>query len=410
MTCDLCRCWFTSLAFATAWLAGPAGQLAATDSNAPRAAKWAAVLANRDFENWEFRRRVVQEIAASGDRSEKISAVLLALPDRGASDPLDDLVFALRGMVSPRMLERALADPGAERSVVVVCQAVGLLGKEGKDYVPLLRKLVSEPARPKEVTLTARIALANLGDGNTEDIALIRSALDDTTALRRKVLWNLLFSGSDGWITEAVTQQLCAILEENSPYYAGQAAAILSRLAARSALAKAALAKALERARADPRGQGGMIHYGFAYARSEAGPSATRFREPVKLLGKPTAGFDLPMRASMMLITRFGMDSKEAQELIGLLKDKDLEVVLGAAKLCWGLGIAAQGAEKDLLAMLKSGHELEFRAVAAFALGAVAGEACLPELRGIAAKESCPELKEAITQSINLIMLQSGRR
>lgn len=410
MTCDLCRCWFTSLAFAAAWLAGPAGQLAATESNAPRAAKWAAVLANRDFENWEFRRRAVQEIAASGERSEKIATVLLALPDRGASDPFYDLVFALRGMVSPGMLERVVADPGAERGVVVVCQAVGLLGKAGKDYVPLLRKLVSDPARPKVVTLAARIALANLGACDKEDLTAISSALDDTTAQRREVLWNLLFSGSDAWITEAVIQQLCAILEENSPYYAGQAAAILSRLASRSPLAKAALAKALERARADPRGQGGRIHYGFAHARSEAGPSATRFREPVKLLGRPTAGFDLPMRASMMLITRFGMDSMDAQEVIALLRDKDLEVVLGAAKLCWGLGIAAQGAEKDLLALLKSGHELEFRAVAAFALGAVAGETCLPELRGIAAKESSPELKEAITQSINLIMLQLGKR
>jgi hypothetical protein len=261
------------------------------------------------------------------------------------------------------------------------------------------------------VTLAARIGLANLGVFGKQDLTEISSALHDANGLRSTALWAMMFGGKDEWMTEEVLRDLCAILDEDSPYHSGSAAVILSRFAGRSKPAKDALAKAVERARTNRRlGDGIRLLYEFSAARPEAGWSSNRLREPVRLLGKSSLGFDLPVQASILVIAHFLVETNEVKSITRLLSDSDQEVLMGAAKLCWGIGVVARDAENDLLGVLEKGHDEEVRGIAALALGAVGGDRCLPALQRFAAKEASPEVRNTLETSVNLIKQCPAKR
>jgi HEAT repeat protein len=382
--------------------------LGSADTDFQFRAKRTLALSNED---WHVRRRAVQEIAASDEKNEAVAQAMLALADREMLDgEIYDLVFALRDTVSAKQVERLLGDVGSERSSIIVCLAVGIMGERGKAYVRTLQRTVSNQTVPKTVRLAARIGLANLGVFGKQDITEISSALHDAKGLRSTALFAMMFRGKDEWMTEEVLRDLCAILDEDSPYHSGSAAVILSRLAGRSKHARDALAKAVERARTNRRlGDGIRLLYEFSSARPESGWSSNRLREPVRLLGKSSLGFDLPVQAGILMIAHFLVETNDVKSVTCLLRDSEQEVVLGAVKLCWGIGVVARDAENDLLAVLEKWRDEEVRGIAALALGAVGGDRSLTELERLADKEPSPEVRNAIETSVNLIKRCSAK-
>ncbi len=354
------------------------------------------------------RRRALQHLAARENPNEAILRVLVALVERerlGNGCEGFDVVPAFRAMFSPQLVEHLLADASVCDSKRLACLAIGSMGSKGAPYAPAMQVTAANPSNATNLALAARIALANVSALPRPDIDKVISALRDAGSARHVALGAMACcTGGDRWITDEIIRELCVIVGEISPTDTPEALMILSRVAGRSEPARDAIARALDKARADSRAvDTRRVLCEFASGLPRQGWTPTSLRQPVRLLGTENLGFDLPIQSTILLITHSIFATNDVATLAVLLKDRDPDVLCGALKICWGMGIGARDVEGEQLALLRHDYREDIRAVAAISLGAVGGNGCLAELKHHASKQDSSDMRDAIRASVRQI-------
>ncbi len=150
--------WAVALLCVIAPIAGKAAP-----ASEERRAKWLTALQGED---WEVGRRALEEILADGTRCEPLTDTLVSLCRAGPrwADFFPDLVAdALRERLTPSRCEELLFSDQSILCDEVVFPALLGMGKEGKAYIPLLKKVVAAEEGLTARTVKSSITLANLG-------------------------------------------------------------------------------------------------------------------------------------------------------------------------------------------------------------------------------------------------------
>lgn len=357
----------------------------------------------------EIGRRALQEILADGSKSEPLTDALVSFVKTGSQLSVfsySDLVAdALRERLTPSRCEDLLNPDQNSLGNEIAFRVLLGMGKEGRIYIPILKKVVAAEESFTVRKVKAEIALANLGVASEEELANIASALQATNQLRKAVIEAMAVVRNNEWLTSEMKRNLYAITEQGvgDSYLA---ALTVARFAPQSSTCSEALEKGLRRALAAPAGAEAsriICRYGLIKARGSTSPD--ELRDALKFW-EMYMGLDLPERAIATILCRFLLDADQVKTIVKLVDDPDPEVAMGAAKVCYGLGIAAQDAQKGLLRMLENRPDMLDRLIVAFVIGAVAGEELVPELERIAVKYDDLTVKEGIYHSIRVIRLE----
>src|SRR6266545_3634311 len=116
--------------------------------------------------------------------------------------------------------------------------------------------------------------------------------------------------------------------------------------------------------------------------------------------------FDHTVASACLLIGKCLMRDSDVFRLGLFLESDNAEVVLGATRLCWAIGLAGRGAEKELLRLVETNRDRRLRGAAAMALGQVGTAISASRLKSLLAREEDETVGDVIQAAITEIDLK----
>ena len=213
----------------------------------------------------------------------------------------------------------------------------------------------------------------------------------------------LVFTGGE-WIPSSLATEVCAIVESAAENAFPGAVVLASMTGDRSAGLRAM--RSAESKFSSLRQQSGLpaLFLRLAIAKAESRETTWIRPDLVRSLGAEASFWDHSAMSSYLLIGA-GLMGRDQSGPLGLLLDSDdAQVALGALRLSWSLGLVAGDSESKLLRLAERGPG-DVRLAAAYAMGAVVSDRCLPELERLASLERDETLRGAYLFSVKLLRL-----
>jgi hypothetical protein len=161
-------------------------------------------------------------------------------------------------------------------------------------------------------------------------------------------------------------------------------------------------------ARAD--GNQGAAYVAFAFSRARLVTRGTNWltADVVAILGSESVGFDHTVASVCLLIGKRLLEDADILMLEGFLKSDQRDVVVGATRLCWGVGFPARQTEKQLLRLVETSPDRTVRGASAMALGQVGTEQMIPPLEKALAREEDEAIRDTIKAALKTIRLDGA--
>jgi hypothetical protein len=367
-----------------------------------------AVVASLSSADWLVRRRALQVI---GQALTEQRATLFTWPDILTITNFDgesyEFVKAASTLIriDPQGFSGGLHSSSDYRLVLLFC-AAGRSGTTAPEVIKILKAEASRPLDSDQAPLAARLALAKLSGVNERDVAFIRQHFSESTSRSDQFVEMMLSIGFDAAWASGLKSGFELVLKKQSD--GSPPAAILAANWGQQAPSTlpTLISNAANAARATGQAPA-LLVYEFAKAKMAQQGSAWISRSLVRLVGGQPIGFDHTVTSALLLISSCLLSHPEVDQLIKLLDSDDPPVLIGSARLCWAVGLPAMGAQDRLVWLVEHSVDSRVRAAAAQCLGTVGSDECIPALRRVAPAERDGSVREAITDSMKLILTTS---
>jgi hypothetical protein len=286
----------------------------------------------------------------------------------------------------------------------LLCCAVGQSRTSCTDLVAMLKRVALGESSSTDASTSARVALASLGVDKEENLAAIQRTLSTSTN-RGSVVLAMLLTRLGDWPAETIFPNLEVLIRKQNDESVA-AAVLVGSWERNGQTALASIKEAAERSKTNSNQGAALLAYEFSKARLEKEGKHWITAELLRLLASDRVGFDHTVMSSCLLISCFLLNDGDISDVVQFLGDSDANVVLGASRLCWVIGIPARSAEKRMLELVESRKEERIRLSAALALGTLGSAQSLSRIRALEAKETSETVKTSLAAAERLISLQ----
>jgi hypothetical protein len=389
-------------------LAAPAGARAAGAATAPGPSqgRLEKLLAAVEHKSWLVQHRAIQELAPLVSRDARVRKALLEKLVRDTSSPTQDVAFCALGQVEgPGVGEviQAYRDANSDDRQELR-PVLGRMGERAKAAAPLLRKELAAAGADPNQAAAIRVALAQLGAAEKDDLAAIARDLSSPQRPGEGALRAMCLAGRNEWVDAGIKRALIAALgrDDDNRFLAAMALGTLGRKADPQVVD--ALAKAFDAAMKRQDKEVGYLTAGLPLALIDPGRRKATLRAVLKThhedWSRVTVGIMLWLSAGIT-------DEAVIRDVIDLLADRDVAVSIEAAQMLGRIGPRAAAGTEKLLAMAASAPQTEQREAAAKALGYVAAPADVAKLRTLIRKlGKDSSVAAALAESVKVVELE----
>ena len=355
--------------------------------------------------DWLLRRRALQElsIAIPSSRADftHVLSLVGSMSDNEAYD-LVDYLASFAGKDTPEYMDALRNSDG--RLEVVLCCALGKNQKVYGDLVPVIEKKVT-PERSNDA-YAAHVALAQLDVERMRNVDILNQGLANQRD-QTMILQSMLLAKMGGWAAESLAAPLRSILQGEGDG-AVLAATLLASWKERGEFAANLVRRRESEAKTDGNQVAAYVAYAFCKARLSSFDTNWLTTEVVGLLGSKSVGFDHVIGSVCMLIGKRLLQDTDILKLEGFLESDQRDVVIGATRLCWGVGLPARQTEKQLLRLVETSPDSSVRGASAMALGQVGTEQMIPPLEKALAREEDEAIRATIKAALMTIRLDGA--
>jgi hypothetical protein len=355
--------------------------------------------------DWLLRRRALQEltIAVPSRRPDftNVLSLVNGLSDNEAYDLVDYLArFADK---DTPVYEEALRNSNG-RLAVVLCCALGTNQTVYGSLVPAIQEKVTP--EQSNAAFAARIALAQLDVERMRNLEILNEGLSKQPG-QTVILQSMLLAKMGGWAAEPLASPLRNLLQGEGDA-AVLAATLLATWKERGQFATDLLRRRESEAKTDGNQGAAYVAYAFSRARLSSRETNWLTTEVVGLLGLESVGFDHTVASVCLLIGKRLLEDADILKFEGFLKSDQRDVVVGATRLCWGVGLPARQTEKQLLRLVETSPDRTIRGASAMALGQVGTEQMIPPLEKALAREEDEAIRDTIKAALMTIRLDGA--
>ncbi len=302
----------------------------------------------------------------------------------------------------PNGLRYALLN-SADTTVILLCYAAGNSGTTNVNAINALRQRSGREGFYGMTDIAARVALAKLGFEEDETLSRIEQALARNGPESARALNAMCFvQPRPQWIVR-FKSVIPMLLSEGDNDLALNAAFLAAACGSNGSYCLPGIQQ--RRAAEERRPGGGMpVWYDFPISRLSNPQGRWITADLLKLLGNEDIGFDHTVAAVLLEIQYLLIKDEDLGRIASLLESSDPEVVVGACRLSWSLGLRARSIERQLLKVAETTSTSDCREAAFFALGAAGSSELVPDLRRLKAVYSQDSYaRKFLVDALNLI-------
>ncbi len=370
------------------------------------------ILSALDKDNSDSGRRALQELLYDWQESAGLTEAVFRLANKNNTTVDEDtLIEALRrcGKTGRKQFNAVLSSQRSDNESIfaLVCVAIASMGSDGIPYVPELLASIADVRITQVNRGAALVALGMLGHNVKQTTHNVAEILAKEGFAREITLRALAHAKARPLATDEVVEEVVRVVATDVRA-APSGVLFLGQLGLRATRARPEVV----RYKGWTMSEGHIRELGFFIAQASLARISAQEKTWItpallRSFGGEEAAFNGHMQAILPEICALLVSDGEIDTVAGMLQSDDEEVVSGAAKFCYGLGLRAKRAETNLLGAFRKSKNEETRDSLAGAMGAVVSEASLPEVEALAKAERSERVKSTLRESIKVIQLEN---